>query len=315
MANDPGLAADTMTYLQAIAGDNGVHDPNAAWWLSPDIQLTGPVSGIDKADPGADNTVDVTVHASAQGAYAPGAESITIELYVANPSLAMAPNNPQSTTRIDTIGMPLLAAGGSGTNQFHWTPPPGLPAGDPQAPGHKCLIARAYSDPLTPGGQSFFTPEDRHVAQHNICIVPCGGPGAARRPAGCGTNVNTINATGKPQRARIRATLDTDPSKLVREIVIARLRHVKGFQRLAAKGPKAFGFTFTDVKSRTLAVPKPTKGKAVESEVLLAPGQFITFRFEADLSGGNLGEAHIFHLTHADGETVLGGLTVVVLAV
>src|SRR5262249_61616882 len=96
MANDPGLAADTMTYLQAIAGDNGVHDPNAAWWLSPDIQLTGPVSGIDKADPGADNTVDVTVHASAQGAYAPGAESITIELYGANPSVPLAPNNPQT---------------------------------------------------------------------------------------------------------------------------------------------------------------------------------------------------------------------------
>jgi len=315
MANDPGLAADTMTYLEAIAGDGGVHDPSGVFWLSPGIQLTGPVSGIDKADPGAANTVDVTVHASATGSYAAGAESITIELYVANPALVMAPNNPLSTAVIDRVGMPLLAPGGSATTQFLWTPPSGAASTDPQAPGHKCLIVRAYSDPLTPDDKNFFAPEDRHVAQHNICIVPCGGPGAVRRPAGCGTNVTTANASPRPQRARIRATLDTDPSKVVREIAIARLKHVKGFQRLAAKGPKTFGFTFGDVKARTLPAPRGAKGTAVESEVPLAPGQVIAFRFAADLSGGKLGEAHLFHLTHATDEGVQGGLSVIVLPI
>jgi len=314
MANDPGLAADTSTFLQAIAGDNGVHDPNGVFWLSPDIQLTGPVSGPDKADPNANNTVDVTVHATANGTVPPGTESLSIDLFVANPSLVMAPNNAQSTAHIGSTGMQLLAPGGSATTQFVWVPP-SVPATDPQAPGHKCLIARAYADPLTPGSMSFFLPQDPHVAQHNICIVPCGGPGAATRPAGCGTNVRTANVLGKPQKARIRATLDTDPSRLVREIVVARLKYVKGFQRLATKGPKSFGFRFNDVRSRVLTPPASTRGKAVESEVRLEPGQVITFRFAADLSGGKLGEAHIFHLTHADESGVQGGLTVVVLPV
>src|SRR5215831_11891304 len=194
MANDPGLVADAATYLQAIAGDNGVHNVNGVWWLSPDIQLNGPVSGPDKADPGVANTIDVTIHASATAAPFPGTESITIELYVANPSLVMAPNNAQSTAHIDSVGLPVPAPGGSATNQFVWTPPQGVPAGDPQAPGHKCLIAHAYDDPLTPSQQDFFLPQDPHVAQHNICIVPCGGPGAARKPSkGCGTSVTTVN--------------------------------------------------------------------------------------------------------------------------
>ena len=314
MADDPGLVSDTSTYLQAIAGDNGVHDVNGVWWLSPDIQLHGPVSGPDKADPGADNTVDVTVHVN--GPDNPtGAESITVQLFVANPSLVMAPDNPQSTALIDSIGVAIPAPGGSSSYQFHWTPPSGAPANDPQASGHKCLIVRAYGDPLTPDNTQFYIPQDRHQAQHNICIVPCGGPGAASRPAGCGTNVNTINPSKKAVRARIRATLDTEPSKIVREIVLARLRHVKGFQRLAPAGPRAFGFEFHGVHAGTVAAPQLTRGTAVESEVPLDPGQFITFRFTADLSGGKLGEAHVFHLTHSEGGAVVGGVTVVILAV
>ena len=316
MATDPGLASDTSTFLQAIAGDNGVHDPNGVFWLSPDIQLTGPTSGLGKADPGEDNVVDVTYRATANGAVPAGTESLTIELYAANPSLVMAPDNPQSTAHVDSIGQPLLAPGGSRTFQFHWTPPTGLPASDPQAPGHKCLIARAYADPLTPGPSNFFLPQDQHVAQHNICIVPCGGPGAATKPAGCGTTVTTANVSTTLQKARIRATLDTDPSKVVREIVIAHLKRVKGFQRLAAKGPKSFGFTFEGVRARPLAIPRLSKGKIVESEVPLGPGQVLSFRFAADLSGGRLGEAHIFHLTHATAAGgVQGGLTAVLLPI
>ena len=133
MAIDPALAADTCTYMEAIAGDGGVHDATGVWWLSPDIQLIGSASGADKADPGVDNTVDVTLHSVAGPTCAipSGTESLTIDLWVANPSLAMAPNNSASTAHIDSIGMPLLAAGGSETHQFHWMPAVGLPASDP----------------------------------------------------------------------------------------------------------------------------------------------------------------------------------------
>ena len=60
MANDPGLSGDTCIYMEAVAGDGGVHNSSGVWWLSPDIQLVGPTSGPDKADPGVVNPVTVT---------------------------------------------------------------------------------------------------------------------------------------------------------------------------------------------------------------------------------------------------------------
>ena len=317
MANDSALVNDTSTYMEAAPGDGGVHDVNGVWWLSPDIALTGSVSGADKADPGVDNTVDVTFHASANGALVPGTESITVELWVANPSLAMAPDNAASTVHVDSIGLQLQPGGGSGTYQFHWSPPSGVPATDPQAPGHKCLIARAYADPLIPSSTDFFVPGDRHVAQHNICIVPCGGPGAAKKPAGCGVDVTTVNPdTRHAQRTRLRARLDTDPGKYVQDVVLKRLKKTKGFSRLATKPPRGFGFTFEGVKPKSAGKGKAGGVPAYEAELLLAPAQVITFGFRADLGGGKLGEAHIFHLTQAGpGGEPQGGLTVVMLAI
>jgi hypothetical protein len=184
--------------------------------LSPDIALTGPMSGADKADPGVANTVDVTLHSAGGNCLLPpGTESLTLELWVANPSLVMAPDNAASTANSDNIGMQLLPAGGSETHQFQWTPPQGLAATDPQAPGHKCLIARSYADPLIPSAMGFFTPDDSHVAQHNICVVPCGWPGAVRRPSRCTQDVLTVNPdTKKPQQTRLRAVLDLNPDRL-----------------------------------------------------------------------------------------------------
>ena len=46
MANDPGLAADTCIFMEAVSGDGGTHNSGGAWWLSPDIQLNGPASGL-----------------------------------------------------------------------------------------------------------------------------------------------------------------------------------------------------------------------------------------------------------------------------
>jgi len=320
MAIDPALAADTLTYMEAVSGDGGIHDAGSVWWLSPDIQLIGSVSGIDKADPGADNTVDVTLHAAAvarNGALPPGTESLTVELWVANPSLAMAPNNGASTAHIDSVGMPLLAPGGSETSQFHWTPPAGLPAGDPQGSGHKCLIARCYGDPLIPSNTHFFCPDDPHVAQHNICIVPCGGPGAATRPAGCGLDVTTVNPDPREaQRIRLRAVVDVDPSRFVRDVVLKRLKKTPGFARLAPKPPRGFGFQI-GAKLKTKVTDK-TKAStpSYEAEMMLDAGQVIRFGFKADLRGGKLGDAHIFHLTQdGPGRPPEGGLTVVMLAI
>lgn len=325
MANDPGLAADTCIFMEAVSGDGGTHNGTGVWWLSPDIQLVGPTSGIDKADPGAANTVDVTLHNhgatnATTCTLPPGTESVTIELWMGNPSLAMAPSIATSTKHIDSIGVPIFGLGATASHQFTWTPPTGLPASDPQAPGHKCLIARCYPDPLVPSTTSFFAPDDPHVAQHNICIVPCGGPGAAKRPHTCGVDVTTINPDMKKgQTVKWRAVLDRDPQPFVRDVVLQRLRKTKGFDRLAGKPPRGFKFRLRDgTKARLTDRTKPSGARvpSFEADVALKAAQVAHFSFIADLSDSALGEAYIFHLTQVGANTrAQGGLTVVILAV
>jgi hypothetical protein len=322
MPNDPGLAADACSFMEAISGDHGAHNGAGIWWLSPDIQLVGPTSGADKADPGVVNTVDVTLHNHGGNCSRPaGTESITLELWMGNPSLAMAPNIAASTVYIDGVGMTVFGLGTTATHQFTWTPPAGVPASDPQSPGHKCLIARCYADPLTPSANSFFAPDDPHVAQHNICVVPCGGPGAAKRPQTCGIDVTTINPDAKKsQTVKWRAVLDLNPDKFVHDVVIERLRKTKGFDRLAKKPPRGFTFRLGDVtKAKHTDRSKSGSDKrapSYEVEVGLKAGQVVRFAFIADLSEAALGEAYIFHLTQVGANRrAQGGLTAVILAV
>lgn len=321
MANDPALAADGCIYMEAIAGDGGAHDVNAVWWLSPDVALVGATSGPDKADPGAANTVTVSLHSHGGNcAMPPGTESITIELWVANPSLAMAPNNAISTTHIDSIGVPVFGLGAGTSHQFLWTPPNGVAASDPQSPGHKCLIARCYPDPLIPSNTSFFSPDDPHVAQHNICIVPCGGPGAARKPGTCGQSLRSVNPdTKKPQRLRLRAVFDLEPDKRVREIVLARLKKTEGFKGLTKKPPRGFLMRVEGVKA---AKPSDnSKGSrkgapSYELDVAAGPGETFMCHFVSDLTGAHLGEAHVFHVTQiGEDKRPHGGITIVTLAI
>ncbi|OLE53917.1 MAG: hypothetical protein AUG51_10665 [Acidobacteria bacterium 13_1_20CM_3_53_8] len=330
MAKDPGLAADTCIYMEAVAGDGGAHNSNGVWWLSPDIKLTGPTSGLDKADPGQLNPVEVTCHRKAAGSncVTPGGETITIQLWVGNPSLAMTPDNPASTFLVQSIGHDFPAEGASATQEFDWTPPDGLPADNPQSSGHKCLIARAYPDSLTPSAKKFFVPGDPHVAQHNICIVPCGGPGAAKRPGPCGFKVLTLNLNAEQiETVILRAAGDLNPSKFVRTVVLERLEKTQGFRRLATRPPRGFKFLLPDfpkaeVTDRTR--PGCLAGlfgigfrPSYEAKVELRPGQLISFTFLADLTGASFGDAYIFHLTQtgAADASAQGGLTIVMVSV
>lgn len=330
MPKDPGLAADTCIYMEAIAGDGGVHDINDVWWLSPDIILTGATSGPDKADPGANNTVQVKFHMQAailnQCVLPAGTESITAEFWVGTPSLAMTPDNPASTKRIDGIGSTIPADGATVTKTFVWNPPTGLDPADPQSPGHKCLIARCYPDPLIPSNTSFFVPDDPHVAQRNICIVPCGGPGAAKRPGACGLEVATVNPDGKrSQTVTLRAVVDLYPGSLVKKMVLESLGRTRGFNRLATRPPQSFGFElrdFPDAKvtdnSKLGCLGLLFGGKERrnhDAQINLNPGQFTRFDFIADLSGAELGDAYVFHLRQIGADKRdQGGLTVVMVA-
>src|SRR5207245_10322350 len=68
---------------------HGTHNAQGPWWLSADISLTGPVSGPDTADSGQVNTIKAKFHrkSASSNCHFPGDESITVELWVANPSL------------------------------------------------------------------------------------------------------------------------------------------------------------------------------------------------------------------------------------
>ena len=128
MPSDPGLSKDTCIYSEAVAGDGGNHNPSSTWWLSPDITLTGPTSGPDKADPGQINICKVIFHrksAESQCIFS-DAESLTVELWVGNPSIVMAPDNPNSAVRIGYIGTALPGRQrepGNRVDATDWTAP------------------------------------------------------------------------------------------------------------------------------------------------------------------------------------------------
>jgi hypothetical protein len=325
MPNDPGLSGDTCIFMEAVSGDGGVHNANV-WWLSPDITLTGPVSGPDKADPGQTNPVEIKFHrkGAESNCVFPGAESLTLELWVGNPSIAMTPSNPASTALVDTIGTPVPFEGASGSQTINWTPPAGLPNSNPQSPGHKCLIARCYPDNLTPDANKFWVPDDPHVAQRNICIVPCDGPGAANLRGPCSFQITTVNLELKEaQIVILKAVFDRSPTAFVKQTVLRSLRNFKGFKRLATRAPRRFAFELRDIPDAEINdLTRPgllgiLTGRALhyEAKVKLAAGQLIQLNFSADLSPAQPGDAFIFHLTQRGTDRRdQGGLTLVMVA-
>jgi len=326
MPNDPGLSGDTCIFLEAVSGDGGLHNANV-WWLSPDIVLNGPVSGPDKADPGQVNSVDVSFHrkGAESNCTFPGAESLTVELWVGNPSIAMTPGNQTSTKQIQLIGTPLPAEGASGTQHINWSLGSNVPPSQPDSPGHKCLIARVYPDNLTASGASFFVPDDQHVAQRNICVVPCGGPGAARKPGPCGFEVTTANINPKEaELVTISAIWDLHPNDFVRTTVLRLLERQPGFSKLATRPPAGFRFDlreFPDAKISDHTGPQGCLGllmglqRRFTASINLAANQLVNLPFVADLSNSELGDAYIFHLTqNGPANQRQGGLTLVMLS-
>lgn len=315
MPSDPGFSSDTCIFMEAAPGDGGAHNGNAVWWLSPDLSLNGPTSGLDQADPGQINKISVKFRRkpATSGCTFPGAESLTVEVWVANPSLAMVPFDANSCRRIGFIGSPLPSEGTSGTQVIEWTPRSGLPATDPESKGQKCLIARAYPDNLTPSETKFFVPDDQHVVQHNLSVTTCANDGSA-----CSFKISTANplARDRVSRVKLKAQFDSNPSTFVRTLVLKRLQSITGFQQIATHPPTSFGFTFEGVQQLgTIQFPPgPTIAHptSTETEISLA-GQPITFQFFAKFARA-AGLAHIFHITQTSPDNKpQGGLTLVML--
>jgi hypothetical protein len=321
MPNDPGLANDTCSFMEAISGDGGTHNGNAVWWLSPDITLTGPVAGLDNADAGQSNPIRVKFHRkpAASGCHFPGDESITVELWVANPSLVMAPL-ASSAARVGFIGSPLPAEGGSGIQQIDFTPSL-TPLGNPGAPGHKCLVARCYPNSLIPSDTSFFVPGDQHVAQHNLCTVPTPNQPFIFK-------VNTLNPSvplNPLAEVKLRAVLDLEPNEFVRRTVLSRLQHQSGFQQLRTLPlPLGFKFDLTGLQASHVIdhsqpgphTSPPQNNPSFEAVIELTSRRVTQLTFLAAPKGTQPGEACIFHLTQSDtAGNPQGGLTLLMLRV
>jgi hypothetical protein len=326
MPNDPNLAGDSCIFVEAVSGDGGVHNANV-WWLSPDIVLAGPVSGPDKADPGQANSIDVAFHRKGDNSECifPGDEAVTVEVWVGNPAIAMTPNNQTSTKLIQSIGSPVPVAGASSTQHFSWAIPLSVPASQPDSPGHKCLIARVYPDSLAPSSASFFVPDDQHVAQRNICIVPCGGPGAARKPGPCGFEVTTANINPKEaELVTISAILDLHPNEFVRTTVLRSLERQAGFKKLATRPPSGFRFDLREFSDAKISDHTGSPGclglllgaqRRFTAGINLEANQVVHLPFVADLANAEFGDAFIFHLTQiGPANQRQGGLTLVMVS-
>jgi hypothetical protein len=321
MSHDPGLAGDTCIFMESVPGDQGTHTANAVWWLSPDIILTGPASGPDVADAGQSNPVQVKFHrkSAASGCHFPGDESVTVELWVANPSLVIMPR-AGSATRVGFIGSPVPVEGGLGNQEIDWTPPASVQPDDPQSPGPKCLVARCYPDSGIPSHVNFFLPGDQHVAQRNLCVISTTAQVATFQVNAMGLAPLTIPL--QPAPTRLRAVLDLAPDHFVTNAVLTRLELITGFQRLRTTSLRGgFKFVLAGVHVDQVidhSQPGPFSSRqtppSFEARVELGDKRPTPITFEANLEGVPPGDACIFHLTQTTiGNVADGGLTLVVL--
>ena len=326
MATDPNLNSDTCIFMQPGS-------PN--WWLSEDVKLAA-ASGV--AVPGQKNDVNITVRRKAQDCTLPeNTDFVKVDLYVCNPTASptttTSPNvkkildatsAPASEILVDIASLP---SGGSFAQTVKWDLPPLSGASHPaETAGHKCLIARAYPNPLSGGiniGDYAAPPSDQHYAQRNICVQTCSSP--------CGIDVWTENVNKeRPQNVKFEVIADTQPSEEVLKVALPLLQQVPGFKRVVNGTPrKGFGLDlpdFPDAKKTDNTRPGCLGGitkifgsggagfrPSFAAEVKLAPSQFSIYRFVTDLDGAQSGDAFIFHLTHIENGNVLSGLTMLMV--
>ena len=327
MATDSNLNSDTCIFMQPGS-------PN--WWLSEDVKLAA-ASGV--AIPGQKNDVLINVRRKPQGCTLPAeTDFVKVDLYICNPTaspttttspnvkkILNATSVPASEILVDIASIP---SGGSFAQTVKWDLPPLSGSSHPaETAGHKCLIARAYPNPLSGGiniGDYAAPPSDQHYAQRNICVQTCSSP--------CGINVWTENVNKeRPKNVKFEVIADTRPSEGVLKVALPLLQQVPGFKKVVNGMPRqGFGLDLPDFPD-AIKTDKTRPGGCLggifkvfgsgtaefrpsfAAEVKLAPSQFSIYRFVTDLDGAESGDAFIFHLTHVENGNVLSGLTMLMV--
>lgn len=305
MANDPGLANDTCIFLEAIKGDQGVHDGRRAWWLSPDIIVggTSTPSGFVESGPA---KVRIRRKPASSNCQFLGDESVTVQLWAAPPSLVIAPDVTDSAQLVQSIGSPMPAEGGSGTQEIDLA----------VATGPKTLVARGYSESVAPSSSNFFLPGDQHVVMRNLFLITTS---SSQFPF----KFNTLNPGSQltpRQKVKLKAVLDLSPDTHVKNAVTGRIQSVSGLQLRTQPLPGGFnfdltGFTATNVVDSLTPPPvlSARTSQAFEAEVAVPVRRVAQMVFSASLKKVAPGEACIFHLTqHSLNDQPQGGLTLLV---
>ncbi|MDX6582614.1 MAG: hypothetical protein QOI10_1798, partial [Solirubrobacterales bacterium] len=144
---------DQTVFVEDKAGDLGA--PGASpFWLSPDVDI--PAHPGEAAQ--GTNDVQIRVHSGEEPIID---EKIVAEVYVGQPGFVLSPT--AGTVRIDpgnirfrppnVAGTEPVADIPGGTTTFSWTP--SSSAAQPDGPGHRCLIVRAFPESVTPPTSPF----------------------------------------------------------------------------------------------------------------------------------------------------------------
>jgi hypothetical protein len=146
---------------RTIAGDSGARPlpPTLVYWESPDIWVEGPAGAPDQAKAGVQNTVKVHVwNLGLTDCY-----NATVDLFWCNPGAVNAASaHPIGSQTVE------LVSGQHKVLSFTWTP---VREND----GHECLVAQVYDLFQDPVAVPFAPLLDRHVAQHNVTVLPAKG--------------------------------------------------------------------------------------------------------------------------------------------
>jgi hypothetical protein len=160
---------DVTVFVEDKAGDLGAPG-GSPFWLSPDVDIPAHPGEATQGP----NDVRIRVHSHEEPIIE---ELIVAEVYVGQPGFVLSPT--VGTVRIDpgnlrfrppnVAGSEPVATTAGGTTSFSWTP--SSSAAQPNGPGHRCLILRAFPLSVTPPTSAFDVPNEQHEAQRNIEIL------------------------------------------------------------------------------------------------------------------------------------------------
>jgi hypothetical protein len=211
---DNPLEPDRCVYVEWTAGDRGTRTPGGVWWLSPDIQISGPTANqitLGAQPPHPTHTVVCRPHAVANCLGA--ASAVVVQAFVGTPGVSFT---PQTANFVGSTAKEAASVGPNGVDVTITFRPTGT---GHQAEGHRCLVVRAFPDHLSPSNESFFLAEgERHAAQRNIAIVRAvdavgENPAPDELPPGeLGTWEVTVGMVNPvDEQVEVGLTIDRDP--------------------------------------------------------------------------------------------------------